>query len=151
LPSNILLNCSVYKKKGDRGMRRKHAGRIALLCGGGGKKGVWNSYTLGPGPITAGDIPEDERLVYGTAFKDWRSAHFESAIRHALAIGVGLKRISQAAADAAIRIAVAEEEGNLQRAAKRLDVTDRALQLRRANRRLDMGLLWALITASATL
>jgi transcriptional regulator with GAF, ATPase, and Fis domain len=106
---------------------------------------------VGPGPITAGDIPEDERLVYGTAFKDWRSAHFESAIRHALAIGVGLKKISQAAADAAIRIAVAEEEGNLQRAAKRLDVTDRALQLRRANRRLDMGLLWALITASATL
>src|SRR5215813_10266364 len=26
-------------------MRRKHAGRIALLCGGGGKKCVWNSYT----------------------------------------------------------------------------------------------------------
>jgi SRSO17 transposase len=26
-------------------MRRKHAGRIALPCGGGGKKCVWNSYT----------------------------------------------------------------------------------------------------------
>src|SRR5437870_11667571 len=26
-------------------MRGKHAGRIALPCGGGGKKCVWNSYT----------------------------------------------------------------------------------------------------------
>ena len=93
---------------------------------------------VGPGPITVGNIPEDERLVYRTAFGDWRSAHIESAIRRALAMGAGLKRISQAAADAAIRIAVAEEDGNLQRAAKRLDVTDRALQLRRANRRLDI-------------
>jgi DNA-binding NtrC family response regulator len=93
---------------------------------------------VGPGPITVDDIPEDERLLYDTAYGDWRSAHFESAIRQALAMGAGLKSISQATADTAIRIAVAEEDGNLQRAAKRLDVTDRALQLRRANRRLDM-------------
>src|SRR5262245_9289678 len=33
------------QEKVDQGMRRKHAGRIALPCGGGGKKCVWNSYT----------------------------------------------------------------------------------------------------------
>src|SRR5436190_19081596 len=47
LPSNILLKYSVYKQKIGPGMRRKHAGRIALPCGGGGKKCVWNSYTPG--------------------------------------------------------------------------------------------------------
>lgn len=116
-------------------LRRDYPGNVRDL-----KQLVWRigHRHVGPGPITVGDIPEDERLVYGTAFEDWRSAHFESAIRQALAMGAGLKSISQAAADAAIRIAVAEEDGNLQRAAKRLDVTDRALQLRRANRRLDM-------------
>jgi hypothetical protein len=45
---------------------------------------------------------------------------------------VGLKDIGRIATDAAIRIAVVEEEGNLQRAARRLGVTDRALQLRKA-------------------
>ena len=39
---------------------------------------------------------------------------------------------SNAAKDLAIRLAVAREDGNLQRAAKRLGVTDRALQIRRA-------------------
>ena len=62
-----------------------------------------------------------------------------SHIRHALAIGAGLKEISQAAAETAMRIAVDEEHGNLQLAARRLGVTDRALQLRRAARRRHDG------------
>ena len=41
----------------------------------------------------------------------------------------------QAAEDIAIRIATDQESGNLQRAARRLGVTDRTLQLRGANRR----------------
>ena len=115
-------------------IRRDYPGNVRDL-----KQLVWRigQRHVGPGPITVGDIPEEERLGYSTTSEDWRNAHFESTIRQALAMGVGLKRISQAAADAAIRIAVAEEDGNLQRAARRLDVTDRALQLRRANRRLD--------------
>jgi len=47
-----------------------------------------------------------------------------------------LREISAAAGDLAIRVALADEEGNLQRAARRLGVTPRALQLRRANGRL---------------
>jgi transcriptional regulator with PAS, ATPase and Fis domain len=59
------------------------------------------------------------------------SAAFEDAVRTALGGGAGLKDIGRDATDAAIRIALADEQGNLQRAAARLGVTDRALQLRR--------------------
>jgi DNA-binding NtrC family response regulator len=49
--------------------------------------------------------------------------------------GVGLKEIGRAAEDVAIQIATEEENGNFQRAARRLGVTDRTLQMRCANRR----------------
>lgn len=62
----------------------------------------------------------------------WPDGRFEESIAEALDHGAGLKQISQAAADVAIRIAVQREEGNLQRAARRLGVTDRALQMRKA-------------------
>jgi transcriptional regulator with GAF, ATPase, and Fis domain len=89
---------------------------------------------VGDGPITVGDIPEDERPSEMQPAQDWRRGDFETAIGRALCQGVGLRDISQCAAEAAIRIALSEESGNLQRAAGRLGVTDRALQLRRAGR-----------------
>jgi transcriptional regulator with GAF, ATPase, and Fis domain len=89
---------------------------------------------LGDGPITVGDLPDDERPAGTEAPEpDWRGPGFDDVIRRALCLGVGLKDISTYAAEAAIRIAVGEEGGNLQRAARRLGVTDRALQLRRAS------------------
>ena len=88
---------------------------------------------VGAGPITLGDIPEDERPTDGCWCCDWRTPEFDRAIQSALMLGVGLKEISRTATESAIRIAMNEEEGNLQRAAKKLGVTDRALQLRRAN------------------
>lgn len=91
---------------------------------------------VGEGPISVGDIPEDERPSDGYPVMDWRDRRFDRAIHRALTLGASLKEISQYASDAAIRIAVGDEEGNLQRAASRLGVTDRALQMRRANRRL---------------
>jgi len=85
---------------------------------------------VGAGPITIGDIPDDERP---RANEDTgQSPPLDLAIRHALSCGVGLKDISRSAVSAAIRIAVADAAGNLQLAARRLGVTDRALQLRRA-------------------
>jgi transcriptional regulator with GAF, ATPase, and Fis domain len=90
---------------------------------------------VGPGPITVGDIPTQEWTSDKFAPADWRDARFEQAIRHALALGDGLKEISHAATETAIRVAIGDEEGNLQRAARKLGVTDRALQMRRANRR----------------
>ena len=86
------------------------------------------------GPVTVGNIPEGDRPALEELPDDWTDASFESAIRRALSLGVGLKDIGKDATEAAIRVAVHEEKGNLQRAAKRLGVTDRALQIRRANR-----------------
>jgi transcriptional regulator with GAF, ATPase, and Fis domain len=94
-----------------------------------------SSRHVGPGPITVGDVPADERPQGGPTRGNWRDGDFERSIRQALAMGVGLKEISQAAADTAMRIAVASENGNLQLAARQLGVTDRALQMRRAARR----------------
>lgn len=89
----------------------------------------------GQGLITVGCIPPDERLAWREDGGEWRDAGFEHAICQALARGVGLKGISRAAEETAIHIAVGENDGNLQRAARRLGVTDRALQIRRAARR----------------
>lgn len=89
---------------------------------------------VGSGPVTVGDIPEDDRPAPAGP-GGWRDSAFEDAIRRALAAGAGLKDIGRAAEDEAIRIAVLDEDGNLQRAAHRLGVTDRALQLRRAQQR----------------
>jgi len=89
---------------------------------------------VGPGPITVGDIIEEERPLAADEMKSWPDASFEDAIRRALALDVGLKEIGSAASETAIRLAVSAASGNLQRAARKLGVTDRALQMRRAVR-----------------
>jgi transcriptional regulator with GAF, ATPase, and Fis domain len=91
---------------------------------------------VGRGAITVGDIPEDENPFAAEKMgSDWKDASFQSAIRHALALGATLKQISNSAAETAIRVALEDELGNLQQAARKLGVTDRALQMRRASRR----------------
>jgi DNA-binding NtrC family response regulator len=88
---------------------------------------------VGNGPITIGNIPENERHGALEALRmAWHDGEFQRPIRRALASGAGLKEITQRAAETAIQIALAEAEGNLQRAAATLKVTDRALQMRRA-------------------
>jgi transcriptional regulator with GAF, ATPase, and Fis domain len=89
---------------------------------------------VGCGPITVGDIPEDDRPP-GSPSGDWRDEAFERAIHQALLHGAKLKEIGRNAEEAAVRIAICDEHGNLQRAATRLGVSDRALQMRRANGR----------------
>jgi transcriptional regulator with GAF, ATPase, and Fis domain len=96
-------------------------------------------HHVGGGPITPGDIPEDERPNGDEQLQEWRETSFERAIRSALASGVSLKEIERAAGELAERIVIGEEHGNLQRAAARLGVTDRALQMRRATRRNGCG------------
>ena len=95
---------------------------------------------VGDGQITAGDIADDDRPPIDVDTTEWCDDGFEHAVRNALAFGLGLKDIGRAAEDAAERIALEDEEGNLQRAARKLGVTDRALQMRRANRR-QQGML----------
>jgi len=89
---------------------------------------------VGPGPLTVGDIPPDERPLPGVDPPDWRDAAFETAIGRAVARGVPLREIGYAATEVAIDLALGTA-GSLQRAARQLKVTDRALQLRRAARR----------------
>jgi DNA-binding NtrC family response regulator len=89
----------------------------------------------GPGAVTAGDVPEDDRPA-GEIPRAWPDAELERSIANALAVGASLKEITQAATEAAIRIAVQSEKNNLQRAAGKLGITDRALQMRRAAGRL---------------
>jgi transcriptional regulator with GAF, ATPase, and Fis domain len=91
---------------------------------------------VGPGPITVGDIPPDDRGA-ATELGCWPDHNFESAVARALELGVGLKEIGRVATDTAIRLALHGEDGNLQRAARRLGVTDRALQIRRAQREVE--------------
>jgi transcriptional regulator with GAF, ATPase, and Fis domain len=86
----------------------------------------------GRGPITAGDIPEEDRPQEDSLPHAWPDDRLERTIADAIALGVSLRDIGVATTTAAIRIAVRSEHGNLQRAAKRLGVTDRALQMRRA-------------------
>jgi transcriptional regulator with GAF, ATPase, and Fis domain len=88
---------------------------------------------VGPGPITVGDIPEDDRPAKGVFDRGWPDENLEKTIVNAITLGAGLKEISRSTTEAAIRIAIQSENGNIQRAAKKLGVTDRALQLRRAS------------------
>lgn len=89
----------------------------------------------GRGPLTIGDIPEDDRVGHDGTTRPWPESSFRTAVRVAVELGIGMKDIGQAATELAIELALEREGGNLQRAAARLGVTDRALQLRRASQR----------------
>ena len=86
----------------------------------------------GNGVITAGELPADERPEATAPAADWRDDAFTNSIRCALARGARLREIGWAAQETAISIAMGEA-GSVRGAARRLGVTDRALQLRRAN------------------
>jgi hypothetical protein len=64
--------------------------------------------------------------------RDWRDEDFQRAVRRAVSRGVGLRELTAQTAEAAIQIALAQEDNNVRRAALKLRVTDRALQMRRA-------------------
>jgi transcriptional regulator with GAF, ATPase, and Fis domain len=98
-----------------------------------------SSRHVGPGPITVGDIPADERPAADSRPDDWRDGEFERAIRQALAMGAGLTEIKQAAADTATRIALHDGNGDARLAARRLGVTPRAVQERKKDRRRHDG------------
>jgi transcriptional regulator with GAF, ATPase, and Fis domain len=93
---------------------------------------------VGEGAITAGDLPLPERPDDAPGTCEWRDNSFLRSIGLALSSGVGMKEIGRAAEDSAIQLALREADGNLQDAASRLGVTDRALQLRRATARAQL-------------
>jgi transcriptional regulator with GAF, ATPase, and Fis domain len=93
------------------------------------------SRHVGPGPLTIGDIPTGERPVVASSPEQWCDCALEQVVRRALTLGIELKGLRSAVEETAIRIAVDDEHGSLQRAARKLGVTDRALQVRRAEQR----------------
>ena len=91
---------------------------------------------VGRGPLTVGDVPEDDRRVAaGLVEGDWTEGELENVLRRALNSGTRLPDLKEKIAEVAIELAIRDAAGNLQRAAIKLGVTDRALQLRRASRR----------------
>jgi transcriptional regulator with GAF, ATPase, and Fis domain len=102
---------------------------------------------VGPGPITFGDLGGDLGAELtadpgaslggfsGDAGGAWCDEAFHRSIGKAVAMGTNLKEIGRIAEDVAVQFAVSSENGSLQNAARRLGVTDRALQLRRASAR----------------
>jgi transcriptional regulator with GAF, ATPase, and Fis domain len=95
---------------------------------------------VGCGPLTVGAVPEHDRPAIDPALAAGPPDGFVGGIRQALAMGKGLREIGRDAEELALRIVLEEEDGNLQSAARRLGVTDRALQLRRqAQRRIAQG------------
>ena len=95
----------------------------------------------GEGPVTVGSIAASDwaGVSENPGLSDWRRAGLEQCIRLAVDLGVNLKDIGRTAEDLALAVAIEQEGGNLQRAAKRLGVTDRTLQLRQASRRRSNG------------
>lgn len=89
----------------------------------------------GDGPITLGDLAAADLRPDAGRFSAWHVGVFESCIRRAIFEGVNLKEIGRQATECAIKVALEETQGNLRLAARKLGVTDRALQIRRAVQR----------------
>lgn len=85
-----------------------------------------------PSPVATPDDPEESELL---PMDPWQHPGFVGTIASALARGIGLRDIGRAAAEVAVQLVLEQEQFNLQRAARRLGVTDRALQKRREGRK----------------
>ena len=93
---------------------------------------------IGSGPVTIGDIPSDERPSTDLDQLVQYDMSIEQSIRRAVASGLGLKEIKRLVEDTTIRVVLEDQAGNLQRAARVLDVTDRMLQKHRADQLKDL-------------
>jgi transcriptional regulator with GAF, ATPase, and Fis domain len=90
---------------------------------------------VGPGPITAGDVPDEERPAQAATAADAARRLIDVAVEAALEAGSGYREIRDWASDAAVRLAIRQCGDDLQDAAQRLGVTDRMLQKWRADAR----------------
>lgn len=84
----------------------------------------------GPGVVTVGSIPRDERFIPGMVDDRWQRQDLERTVRHAIDAGASLKTIGETVRDAAVRIALTYEGGDVARAAKRLRATTRTIASR---------------------
>lgn len=84
-------------------------------------------YT-GEGSVTLGCLPESDRLSKSRQVQKWQGEGLKTAVRMALANGIGLKEIKRSVGDIAIELAVQEMEGQLPAAAQKLGVSERLVQ-----------------------
>jgi transcriptional regulator with GAF, ATPase, and Fis domain len=84
---------------------------------------------LGAGFVTVGDIPDQERPAPERPAASWQDQRFEESIRRGLALGATLDDLTSATTDVAMWLAVAQEGGDLQRAARSLGVPDHTVRL----------------------
>jgi transcriptional regulator with PAS, ATPase and Fis domain len=90
---------------------------------------------VGPGPITLGDLPPDEWSTELQPATTPASTDLDAAIRCALQSGMKMNELTGTLRNAAFRFAVEAENGNLQKAAKLLGLSDRSIQLWQADQR----------------
>jgi transcriptional regulator with GAF, ATPase, and Fis domain len=86
---------------------------------------------LGVGFVTVGDIPDQERPTpRATRQPDgaWADQGFEESIGRSLDLGAGLEDITKAAAEIAVRLALARNGGDPRRAARSLRVPDQTVR-----------------------
>jgi transcriptional regulator with GAF, ATPase, and Fis domain len=86
---------------------------------------------LGVGFVTVGDIPDQERPTpRATRQPDgaWADQRFEESIGRSLDLGAGLEDITEAAAEVAVRLALARNGGDPRRAARSLRVPDQTVR-----------------------
>ena len=95
---------------------------------------------VGPGPITIGDIPTDERPDTSGGM-DWCDASVGRAVQRALAAGTSLREIKNAIDNVVVRAAIDNADGNVKEAAKMLGVSDRTVQKRLEEQRSRAGAL----------
>jgi len=97
----------------------------------------------GTGLVTIGSLPREEIALVTPEQPPQESrdstpqkqgADLEAAVRGMLREGIALPEIARRAGDLAVEMVLEDERGNLHRAARRLGVTDRALQQRRQRR-----------------
>ena len=84
---------------------------------------------VGPGPLTIGDLPLEERVQYLKQVPSHTDCNLETSVRQALEQGADLSTLIERVKYAAYSIALEEAGSSKQRAAARLGVSDRTLQM----------------------
>ncbi len=84
----------------------------------------------GTGPLTIGLLPKEElRSVKSEVENMEYNSLLHQGIHKSILTGIGVKEIKDMVGNIAIKIALGQENGNIQRAALKLGLTDRSIQL----------------------
>lgn len=97
---------------------------------------------LGYGFVTVGDVPDRERPEVAETSADWRAHGLDDCMRRGLAQGATLDDITAGAREAAMRLAVARAHGDLEGAARSLQVPLDRLRGWAEGRSTENGAVW---------